>query len=63
VAGHKQEDLTPNKPQSFAEFKTLLDNGDIEILLSEDMAGELTRLLILDHRRTYSEGEIYEILI
>lgn len=63
MVGHKQENLTPNKPQSFAEFKALLVNGDIEILLSEDVAGELTRVLILDHRRTYSEGEIYEILI
>jgi hypothetical protein len=63
MVGHKQENLTSNKPQSFAELKTLLDNGDIEVLLAEDVAGELTRLLILDHRRTYSEGEIYEILI
>lgn len=51
------------KPKTFAEFKKLLEDEEIEILLAEDVCGELTRVLVLDHRRTVEEGEIYEILI
>ena len=50
-------------PQSFDELKKLVEDGDIEVLLQEDIAGELTRLLICDHRRTVEDGEIYEIVV
>lgn len=49
------------KPQSFDELKILIDAGDIEILISEDLDDGTTRLLICDNRRT--EGEIYELII
>ncbi len=52
-----------SKPSNITELKSLIENGDIEILLQEDIGGELTRILICDHRRTFEEGEIYEIMI
>ncbi len=52
-----------SKPKTLDELKVLFDSGDIEIMLSEDMEDGTTRILICDHRRTYEEGEIYEIII
>ncbi len=51
------------KPQSLDELKALRNSGDIEIMLAEDMADGTTRILICDHRRTFEEGKIYEIVI
>jgi hypothetical protein len=51
------------KPKNIEELKSLVESGEIEIMLAEDVGGELTRVLILDHRRTYEEGEIYELVI
>ncbi len=51
------------KPKNEEELKLLVEKGDIEILLAEDIDGELTRLLICDNRRSYEEGEIYEIVV
>ena len=51
------------KPRSTEELQALIENGDIEIMLAEDVDEQLTRLLICDHRRSYEEGEIYEIII
>ena len=55
--------MTPSKPQNEEELRILVDSGDIEIMLWEDIGGQLTRLLLCDHRRSYSEGEIYEIIV
>lgn len=51
------------KPTSFPELKTLVDAGDIEVMLQEDQDDGTTRVLLCDHRRTYEEGEIYEIIV
>ncbi len=51
------------KPKSFDELKQLVVNEDIEILLQEDLPDGTTRLLIQDNRRTYEEGEIYELIV
>ena len=51
------------KPTSFDELKQLVENGDISVMLQEDLPDGTTRLLIQDNRRTYDEGEIYEIII
>jgi hypothetical protein len=51
------------KPKSFDELKNLVDTGDIEIMISEDLDDGTTRLLIHDHRRTYEEGEVYELIV
>lgn len=51
------------KPRNSEELQRLIDAHDIEILLSEDIDGQLTRLLICDNRRSYDEGELYEIIV
>jgi hypothetical protein len=51
------------KPESFDELKALHDAGDIEVMLEEDLDDGATRLLVCDHRRTYEEGEIYELIV
>jgi len=51
------------KPQNIEELKKLVESREIEIMLSEDLPDGTTRLLILDCRRQYSEGEIYEIIV
>ena len=55
--------MIPPKPQNEEELRQLVEAGDIEIMLAEDICGQLTRLLLCDHRRSYSEGEIYEIVV
>ena len=57
------EEMKPPKPKNEAELKKLVESGDIEIMLAEDICGQLTRLLLCDHRRSYEEGEIYEIVV
>lgn len=51
------------KPQSFNELENLVNNGDIEIMVSEELDDGTTRLLICDHRRIYEDGEIYELIV
>ncbi len=51
------------KPKSFEELKQLVENGDIEVLIQEDQSDGTTLLLILDNRRSYEEGEIYELRV
>ncbi len=51
------------KPRNAEELKALIDNHEVEIMLSEDLDDGTSRLLICDNRRTYDEGEIYEIII
>ena len=53
--------MSTEKPKTWNELKRLYDNGDIEILLQDDNDDGTTRLLVLDHRRTIREGEIYEL--
>ena len=53
----------PSKPESTDELRTLVESGDIEILLSEEIADGTTHLLVQDNRRTYEEGELYEIVV
>ena len=55
--------MIPPQPQNEAELRQLVDSGDIEIMLWEDIDAQLTRLLLCDHRRSYEEGEIYEIIV
>ena len=51
------------KPTDFAELKALVDSGDIEVMLQEDLDDGATRVLLCDRRRTFEEGEIYEIIV
>lgn len=51
------------KPKSIEEVKTLISNGDIEIMLAEDLPDGTTRLLVCDYRRTFDENEVYEIIV
>jgi hypothetical protein len=46
--------VTPEKPKNIEELKQLIDNHEIEILDVFDLC---------DYRRSYEEGEIYEIHI
>ncbi len=55
--------MIPPKPQSAEELRQLVEQGDIEIMLAEDLPDGTSHLMICDHRRNYSEGEIYEIII
>ena len=50
-------------PQTAEELKQLVECGDIEIMLAEDLPDGTSRLLLCDHRRLYNQGEIYEIII
>jgi hypothetical protein len=47
---------------TFVDIEELVNNGDIEVMIQEEINGN-THFLICDHRRTYEEGEIYEIVI
>ena len=51
------------KPKTWKEFEELYRDGDIEILIIEEQEDRTIKLLLCDHRRTYDEGEIYEIII
>ena len=53
------------KSKTWADIECLVANGDIEILIAEDYPSDCnyTTLLIQDNRRTYEEGEIYEVVI
>ena len=53
----------PPRPETIEELKSLVDAGDIEILLSEEIADGTTHLLVQDNRRTFEEGELYEIVV
>lgn len=55
--------MIPPKPQSEAELRQLVEHGDIEIMLAEDLEDGTSRLLVCDHRRTFEQGEIYEIIV
>ncbi len=51
------------KPKTFEEVEQLIASGNIEVMIQEDLPDGTTRLFICDNRRTYEEGEIYEIII
>lgn len=54
------------KPKTFEEVTELLFSGDIDIMLKEDVQDKgmyKVRFLICDHRRTYEEGEVYEVIV
>jgi hypothetical protein len=55
--------VTPEKPKNIEELKQLIDNHEIEILDVFDLSDGTTCVAICDHRRSYEEGEIYEIHI
>ena len=54
--------MIPEKPKTFEEVKALVESGHISVMLQEEIDGE-THFLISDHRRTYEEGEIYEVIV
>jgi hypothetical protein len=47
---------------TFEEIEELVEKGDIEVMIQEEI-GDKTYFLICDHRRTYEEGEIYERVV
>jgi len=53
-----------SKPRTYAECMNLVAKGDIEIL-TVDFKGQFEDadiiFLVHDHRRTYEEGEIYQV--
>jgi len=49
------------KPQSIEEVKNLIDAGDMEVWVQEDLDDGTTRLLVCDNRSTYAN--IYEIIV
>lgn len=51
------------KPKTFEEVKELVESGHISVMLQEGMADGKTRFLLCDHRRTYEEGEVYEVVV
>lgn len=55
--------MDKDKPKNEEELKALVDSKEVEILLYEDLPDGTTRLLICDHRRSYEEGEIYELIV
>ena len=55
--------MKSDKPKSIEEVKNLIGIGDIEVMIQEDLPDGTTRLLICDNRRTYEEGEVYEIIV
>ena len=52
-----------DKPKSFEELRQLVENGDIEVLIQEGVSDGTTRLLVRDNRRSYEEGEVYELIV
>ena len=51
------------KPKDEFELFELVSNCDVEIMLSEELEDGRSHLMICDHRRTYEEGEVYEIIL
>ena len=50
------------KPKTFDEIETLVNNGDISVLLKKEINGK-TQFLIRDSRVTYNEGDIYTVVL
>ena len=50
------------KPKTFKEVEALVESGDVSVLIQEERGNE-TIFLICDHRRTYGEGEVYEVVV
>lgn len=63
IKGFAEKVKFTQKPKNLDELEALINSGDIEVMLQEDLDDGTTRLLICDHRRTYEEGEIYEVVI
>ena len=55
--------MKAEKPKNIEELQQLVDSGDIEILDVFDLPDGTTCVAICDSRRSYEEGEIYEIYI
>lgn len=55
--------LSPEKPRTFDELDDLLKNKEVEVMLQEELDDGTVRLLVYDYRRTYEEGEIYELIL
>jgi len=51
------------KPTTYEEVETLVDSGQIEVMVQEFVDDSHIRFFICDHRRTYEENEIYEVIV
>jgi len=58
-----EDNMKAEKPKNIEELQQLVDSGDIEILDVFDLPDGTTCVAICDSRRSYEEGEIYEIYI
>ena len=59
----EESKVKPCKPKSMSEIEALVADGDLCVMLAEDLNDGTTRLLVCDYRRTFDEGEIYEIIV
>jgi len=55
--------MITEKPKTFNEVKELVECGDVSVMLQEDMDDGATHFLICDNRRSYEEGEVYEVVV
>ena len=49
-------------PKTLFEIEELVSNGDISVM-HQDFINNEYHFLVCDHRRTYEEGEVYEVVI
>jgi len=49
------------KPKSKGQLKRLVAQGAIEVLVEEPQLDGTILFFVHDHRRTYEDGELYEI--
>jgi len=56
--------MKAEKPKAWEELEALVETGDVEVLIIEKLPYDETKLhiMVLDNRRTYKEGEIYELV-
>jgi hypothetical protein len=50
------------KPKTLFDVEELVHNGDISVM-HQDFINNEYHFLICDHRRTYEEGEVYEVVV
>lgn len=49
------------RPKTFKELKDLVEAHLVEVMIEEDSPDGTTHFLVCNSRRTYEEGEIYEL--
>ena len=59
----KVGNMRAKKPKTMEEIQSLVNERAIEVCIAEELEDGRTQFLICDNRRSYEEGEIYEVIV